>query len=816
MAHIRQVLANLSISVSEFKKSPKTVIKAVKNEPIAVIINDKPAFYCVPADILESLYQKFYEMNDMSLQNMQDLNNGLENDDLVNVDDDDDSTFGVNDIFQSIEDEQQAKLSSGQDIVDPLSPQVSDPLDEEVAYQLNSSIDKHLMDSAKQISSAHTSRSMSELSELDDLDELNDIDDLSNIDDLSSIDSIDDINDIDTMRDLDMADFKHADDISNIDGVGKSACASLKRKLAKSRNSIDNDGYNAKNDPMLNPTSYQKSMEELNDLTHAADLDDSKVLKRPLSLKKHGSKKHHLADENLDLEEPASVLADPKISYKSFGETYEVKAKHKHHHAFANDFDDDLYSLKDFKQFNNDKESERLKALAHIEELERLASLKEEATARLNRVPHKNLFSDGNKDSGQSLVKSISASRTDAFENELYGSQSSDVNSNFNNKAANSLTKNSFRANNDFSLPGITNSPNNIDGASSKLKKIKKSSKDLSDILNSYNIKRTGDTKALTSGLEADVSALGLRSQSSANSLANALADASFKTKKKSESKAPKEGKASKEGKESKATKEHKEGKESKKAAKAKNSFTQSLVNGTDLGSGRIALTKANVDAVAQSLQEGYLKEGSTKKSKSKEKSKSKDSDKAIESDPVAKALDIMTSDAALNNLDVSKFGDVNPHDQSELLGELCGAGILDGKLVTPLKKSKKDKSKKKENWEYESAPGEEITVESMSTKAQDDSKPKVEDMLDDDPLATSLSDSTLDAAASLETNNSNLSGAAEKEANGEIQNILEHLMSKSMTAWHEGDLSLDKISGKKGKKAKAATKKSKKDDAAD
>ena len=148
MAHIRQILANLSISVSEFKKNPKTVIKAVKSEPIAVIINDKPAFYCVPADILESLYSKFYEMNE--IQNIQELNNDA-NDPVISADDD---SFGVKDIFQSIEDDQAAKLAADDDLVDPIRNSVADPLDDEVANQLNSSIDKHLFDSSCQITPA--------------------------------------------------------------------------------------------------------------------------------------------------------------------------------------------------------------------------------------------------------------------------------------------------------------------------------------------------------------------------------------------------------------------------------------------------------------------------------------------------------------------------------------------------------------------------------------------------------------------------------------------------------------------------------------
>lgn len=142
MAHIRQILANLSISVSDFKKSPKTVIKAAKNEPIAVIIDNKPAFYCVPADILESLYQKVYEMNDMALQNIERLDNDVSsnlNEPPADYD------FGVNDVFEAIEDEHEAKRTIHNDsLVDPLNNQVADPLDEEVAHQINLSIDQHL------------------------------------------------------------------------------------------------------------------------------------------------------------------------------------------------------------------------------------------------------------------------------------------------------------------------------------------------------------------------------------------------------------------------------------------------------------------------------------------------------------------------------------------------------------------------------------------------------------------------------------------------------------------------------------------------
>ena len=191
MAHIRQILANLSISVAEFKKNPKTVIKAVKSEPIAVIVNDRPAFYCVPADILESLYSKFYEMNE--IQNIQDF---ASNDGCVGNVNDDDESFGVQDIFQSIEDEQATQLPSDEDIVDPISNSVADPLDEEIRNQSGTFIDHHLFNSTAKIIEDNTSSVNDPFADIgvsgDDFPAMDDFstDDMSAIDDtmLSRVD----------------------------------------------------------------------------------------------------------------------------------------------------------------------------------------------------------------------------------------------------------------------------------------------------------------------------------------------------------------------------------------------------------------------------------------------------------------------------------------------------------------------------------------------------------------------------------------------------------------------------------------------------
>lgn len=200
MAHIRQILANLSISVSEFKKNPKTVVKAVKSEPIAVIINDKPAFYCVPADILESLYSKFYEMNE--IQNIQELNN--DSDDPVCTGDDD--SFGVHDIFQTIEDEQAAKMASSDDLVDPIKNSVADPLDEEVANKLNCSIDNHLLESNNKVASLNAPNAM-DLS----FNDLGEQDNISGFDEFNEIDPIRD----DGFNDSLLGNFDNSDKVND-------------------------------------------------------------------------------------------------------------------------------------------------------------------------------------------------------------------------------------------------------------------------------------------------------------------------------------------------------------------------------------------------------------------------------------------------------------------------------------------------------------------------------------------------------------------------------------------------------------------------
>ncbi len=52
---MESVLANLSISISEFKKNPAKVLSEAGRQPIAVLNHNKPAFYLVEPALFEAM-----------------------------------------------------------------------------------------------------------------------------------------------------------------------------------------------------------------------------------------------------------------------------------------------------------------------------------------------------------------------------------------------------------------------------------------------------------------------------------------------------------------------------------------------------------------------------------------------------------------------------------------------------------------------------------------------------------------------------------------------------------------------------------------
>ena len=55
---IQELLADTSISVSDFKKNPMAAVDSAEGFPFVVLNHNKPAFDCVPAASYEALMDK--------------------------------------------------------------------------------------------------------------------------------------------------------------------------------------------------------------------------------------------------------------------------------------------------------------------------------------------------------------------------------------------------------------------------------------------------------------------------------------------------------------------------------------------------------------------------------------------------------------------------------------------------------------------------------------------------------------------------------------------------------------------------------------
>lgn len=62
---MRQVLADFSVSISELKKNPSSLLSRASGSPIAVLNHNKPAAYLVPADTYEAIMEMMedYELS---------------------------------------------------------------------------------------------------------------------------------------------------------------------------------------------------------------------------------------------------------------------------------------------------------------------------------------------------------------------------------------------------------------------------------------------------------------------------------------------------------------------------------------------------------------------------------------------------------------------------------------------------------------------------------------------------------------------------------------------------------------------------------
>lgn len=58
------VHANLTVSMSEFKKNPAAVLRESRNRPVAVLNHNRPAFYMVEPELFKAMMEELAD-NDL-------------------------------------------------------------------------------------------------------------------------------------------------------------------------------------------------------------------------------------------------------------------------------------------------------------------------------------------------------------------------------------------------------------------------------------------------------------------------------------------------------------------------------------------------------------------------------------------------------------------------------------------------------------------------------------------------------------------------------------------------------------------------------
>lgn len=58
MKIINNILSDIAASISDLKKNPMEVVRQGEGSTVAILNHNKPAFYCVPAEVYEQLMDK--------------------------------------------------------------------------------------------------------------------------------------------------------------------------------------------------------------------------------------------------------------------------------------------------------------------------------------------------------------------------------------------------------------------------------------------------------------------------------------------------------------------------------------------------------------------------------------------------------------------------------------------------------------------------------------------------------------------------------------------------------------------------------------
>jgi antitoxin StbD len=82
---MQTILADLAVSMSEFKKNPAAVLREANNRPVAVLNHNKAAFYMIEPELFEAMMEEIADQDlyQKVLARMADKVNAIE----VNLDD---------------------------------------------------------------------------------------------------------------------------------------------------------------------------------------------------------------------------------------------------------------------------------------------------------------------------------------------------------------------------------------------------------------------------------------------------------------------------------------------------------------------------------------------------------------------------------------------------------------------------------------------------------------------------------------------------------------------------------------------------------
>ena len=62
-----RVLAEVAASITELKANPMKVASSAYGDPVAILNRNKPAFYCVPAEIYEKMMDRLADLELLQL-----------------------------------------------------------------------------------------------------------------------------------------------------------------------------------------------------------------------------------------------------------------------------------------------------------------------------------------------------------------------------------------------------------------------------------------------------------------------------------------------------------------------------------------------------------------------------------------------------------------------------------------------------------------------------------------------------------------------------------------------------------------------------